>query len=300
MQYFFSRFSFDTRYDAIQYVKENEIYCVNLAEILKQYPTTSKEPLYVAGIYKKNRENNSLCKGIMLISSFGLIFHCIDSDVPETIQNQFCTFFFDQYDFSIKLHAITGLTHSTQIFEQYITKQFALSICASQNYYLMSRTNSSKKKEAVTYSQKILPDLLIRQAKIQDSNALFPLQLAYEQVEVAYNGMKIQPAVCRLALEKSLKTRYMSIAVANNQIIAKAAINGVGFKTIQIGGVYTLPEYRNKGLAKAVITHLINEQSEQKTAVLFVKKHNTAAITVYKKLQFKIVGDFTMSYFQSK
>jgi len=73
-----------------------------------------------------------------------------------------------------------------------------------------------------------------------------------------------------------------------------------GFHWFQIGGVYTLPAYRNKGLAAAAVAHLINTHSaEAHGFALFVKTANTAALRVYEKLGFEQCGLFRMSYWKA-
>ncbi|MEM2795591.1 MAG: GNAT family N-acetyltransferase, partial [Thermofilaceae archaeon] len=59
-----------------------------------------------------------------------------------------------------------------------------------------------------------------------------------------------------------------------------------------IGDVYTKPEYRGRGYAKAVTSEVTREAvSSGATALLHVEKNNEAAIKVYKSLGFKIISE---------
>ena len=88
--------------------------------------------------------------------------------------------------------------------------------------------------------------------------------------------------------------------IERNRYIAKAGTNAQGFHWFQIGGVYTLPAYRNKGLAAAAVAHLINTHgAEAHGFALFVKTANTAALRVYEKLGFEQCGLFRMSYWKA-
>ena len=88
--------------------------------------------------------------------------------------------------------------------------------------------------------------------------------------------------------------------IERNRYVTKTGTNAQGFHWFQIGGVYTLPAYRNKGLAAAAVAHLISTHSaEAHGFALFVKTANTAALRVYEKLGFEQCGLFRMSYWKA-
>ncbi|MGL4524440.1 MAG: GNAT family N-acetyltransferase [Spirochaetia bacterium] len=137
-------------------------------------------------------------------------------------------------------------------------------------------------------------------SQITDHKTLFPLELKYQQEEVFDRKLNLQDemALSVLYMEK-LKRGICAHAIdkKKSMIVAKAEISYIGFHYGQLGGVYTLPEFRNKGIAQAVITSLIKELAqENKNLSLFVKKSNRAAVALYNNLGLKNAGEFAIHY----
>ena len=98
--------------------------------------------------------------------------------------------------------------------------------------------------------------------------------------------------------KESLENNVVLYAEINGTPVAKAGTNARGFITDQIGGVFTKREERNKGIARIVMKYLLSLIFQEKRyASLFVKKHNTPAINLYKSLGFERVNDFRIAYF---
>ncbi|MCK5198965.1 MAG: GNAT family N-acetyltransferase, partial [Spirochaetales bacterium] len=65
----------------------------------------------------------------------------------------------------------------------------------------------------------------------------------------------------------------------------------------QIGGVYTKPEYRNRGISTLLMQMLLNGiHKSGKKAVLYVKKGNKPALALYRKLGFRIIDEYSAYY----
>ncbi|SHI59230.1 Acetyltransferase (GNAT) family protein [Clostridium cavendishii DSM 21758] len=95
--------------------------------------------------------------------------------------------------------------------------------------------------------------------------------------------------------EKYLKEGFFYGIWDKDKLISVAGVfsNSEEMGVMQIGNVTTHYEYRNKGLAKQVITKLImDNKRKNRKFVLNVKKDNLGAINVYKKLGFEIIGEF--------
>ena len=75
---------------------------------------------------------------------------------------------------------------------------------------------------------------------------------------------------------------------------------GKNFAADQIGGVYTAENVRNSGIAYRVMEELLRRIfAEKNTACLFVKKDNRPALTLYRKLGFRIAEGYQICYFKT-
>lgn len=300
MHYCFELLTPETIYDAAAFVRQHEYRCIDLAEQLRLclYPDYAPRYKKAAAIYACPQPQK-ICCGVLLFSTYGLLFHCIDTDMPEETVLAFGRFFLSE-DFPYKeLHAVAGIREHTLLFEQVISEIAHIRLDAAVDYYLMQCAKPCTDTFFQTAQAKLNTALSIERATENDLTELFPLQLDYENTEVAYEGRPINPAVCKLSLRARLTTEYIYKVSADGHIVAKAGTNAQGFHWFQIGGVYTLPAYRNKGLAAAAVAHLINIHSaEAHGFALFVKTANTAALRVYEKLGFEQCGLFRMSYWK--
>lgn len=131
-----------------------------------------------------------------------------------------------------------------------------------------------------------------------DVDTLFRLQEGYEREEVLLDGKNFQPQAAWHALKQALRQQIVVYATTNGRPIGKAATNARGFAYDQIGGVFTEPAYRNRGIAQVLMRYILGfVQEAGKRASLFVKTHNSAAIALYHHLGFQIMDDFRISYY---
>jgi len=144
------------------------------------------------------------------------------------------------------------------------------------------------------------PDLLsVRKAELQDFDLLFPLQEAYEKEEVLLPGRRLNPRIVEHNLRNALKQQLVLIGENSEEAIAKVATNARGLGFDQIGGVFTRPEYRNRGIAGHLMRHLIHAvAADGRATTLFVKKHNKPAVAMYSDLDYRKAGDFSIIYYR--
>jgi len=119
---------------------------------------------------------------------------------------------------------------------------------------------------------------------------LFPLQKTYERQEVLLNP-DAQDTIETFRWLKSILTKEICFyAKRGFRYVSKANTNAEGFDHIQIGGVFTVPRFRQQGYAfhtvAALCRHIIEE--EHKIPSLFVRSGNENAIKLYKNLGFAI------------
>ena len=311
MHYCFELLTPETIYDAAAFVRQHEYRCIDLAEQLRLclYPDYAPRYKKAAAVYACPQRQTcpqpqKIYCGVLLFSTYGLLFHCIDTNIPEETVLAFGRFFLGQDFPYTELHAVAGIREHTLLFERVMSEAAHIRLDAAVDYYLMRCAKPCTDTFFQTAESKLNTTLnaalSIERATENDLTELFPLQLDYENTEVAYEGRPINPAVCKLSLRARLTTEYIYKVSADGHIVAKAGTNAQGFHWFQIGGVYTLPAYRNKGLAAAAIAHLINTHSaEAHGFALFVKTANTAALRVYEKLGFEQCRLFRMSYWKA-
>ena len=83
-----------------------------------------------------------------------------------------------------------------------------------------------------------------------------------------------------------------------NAPLCKLTVSAQGKNYVLLGGVFTVPKYRNCGLAKALLNSVSQKFAAQsKKCTLFVKTENKAAIKVYEKTGFKKFCNFEILYY---
>lgn len=131
-----------------------------------------------------------------------------------------------------------------------------------------------------------------------DAEALLPLQEEYEKEEVIPPGDPFVRKVCLANLAATLERQIVYGVKAGDAFVAKAGTNARGMGWDQIGGVYTVPEYRNRGLAGALVAYTARERMRAgRQVALFVKPGNLAACGAYERVGFAGAGGFRISYY---
>lgn len=130
------------------------------------------------------------------------------------------------------------------------------------------------------------------------SPLLFPLQRGYELEEVMLDPGTFNRRVCRANLERLLVRHHVFAALNVDGIpLAKANTNALGITCDQVGGVYTLPDQRGRGLAFMVMTELLRDIFfRRRKACLFVKRDNRTAVDLYRRCGFYPRGEFVIFY----
>ncbi|MEI8095032.1 MAG: GNAT family N-acetyltransferase [Spirochaetales bacterium] len=136
-------------------------------------------------------------------------------------------------------------------------------------------------------------------ARPADAGVLFPLQEGYEKEEVLFSPEEFQRVVSWLAFQKTLKEQLVVIRWNGRQPVAQARTNARFGAWAQIGGVYTVPSQRRRGLQKELLSYLLAKLSSAgQGACLFVKKENLAAVNLYYSLGFGDAVDYRISYWR--
>lgn len=146
---------------------------------------------------------------------------------------------------------------------------------------------------------RIPPLLRVRRATPADAGLLFPIQKGYELEEVLLDGNTFNARASMQHLRLTLATQRVTLGQIGGQAVAKAGTNARGIAYEQIGGVYTAPDYRNRGIATLLMRHLLADVlGAGKHASLFVKRNNGPALTMYQKLGFAVRDGFRITYYR--
>ena len=132
-------------------------------------------------------------------------------------------------------------------------------------------------------------------------DSLLPLQVDYTRVEVLPPWRQVFPAAERISLEKNFSCQLYFALLENGKIVSKANTNAISTHFFQIGGVYTLKDFRSRGYASALVKHIALEaKSLNRQAILFVKKENPSAIRAYSNAGFVITSSYKIIYYLEK
>lgn len=174
---------------------------------------------------------------------------------------------------------------------------FRLEARAAVDYRLMARPEGGRDAAAITPTPR---GATLRRAGPSDLAALLPLQEAYEREEVLTPIHRFNAAACGASLARSLERQIVVLAEEGGTVVAKAGTNARGLAVDQVGGVYTLPSRRGRGLAAALVAFLLAEiEGSGRRASLFVKPLNAPALSLYRGLGFVELDDFRASYYEA-
>ena len=83
------------------------------------------------------------------------------------------------------------------------------------------------------------------------------------------------------------------------KLVAIADLNAHFFDLGQLGGVYTMPEFRKKGLSTRLIRHLIHDIKvlhQVRKLIIFTGENNFAARKVYESLHIAPFGYYALLF----
>jgi len=240
-----------------------------------------------------NRPNGGPVRDAMLLSEFGLVIPVLASrERADAALRSLLS------DLPCRVTSLMGTAGSVMALEGLLEMPPSTAI----DYHLMAMTRPEfqlgMEARKAAGREPAGDSWAIRQAGPEDMELLFPLQKGYEIEEVALRPELFHELNCRGILKRCLKEEIVHYAEREGVAVSKAQTNSRGYTVDQIGGVYTRPEDRGKGIARAVIRSLLMELFREKEAVcLFVKKTNAPAIALYNGLGFQMKDDFRISYY---
>ncbi len=288
-----------------------EQLCINLTSILKRQKNiyTQKETLTAfsnaIAFFKDNKVS-----GIVIISLRGVVLHCFF----EKISQSETALLLDFFSLQPNLSSVMGEKNNSILLEEIIFKSRLQKIIHSEDYNLLTLKKDEPDfptKDFFSYACKNLNEeleFLIPEKK--DLKNLIPLEIDYQNTEVLINNEKADFNFCKSILEGYIKKKKLYAIKSKENYYSKATINAEGFFWNQIGGVYTVPSKRCRGLGAAIVYQVINvyrpindyqsvnyKNRNSNNFALFVKTKNKPALKMYQNLGFKKFCDFRISYF---
>ena len=292
---------------AQSYLLPIEQKCVFLSQLVRKH----SPDIYI--ILDKNPDNlNNSDKSSQLINLQNVLgvfylnkslFHCF-KDTSKVNIADFTPLFYEiltQNQKSIK--NISGEKDGTDFFLEVIrnlsenpdstfTKKF--NVKQINDYKLMVLPHQQFQD-----SQKLYNDDFIMRCTENDMENLFEIEKNYLQDEVAVRGQKVSDAEVSMRLRQILKNQLYFALISDDRIVSKAYTNAIGKNWIQIGGVYTLFQFRQNGYAALTVSTLCKRILQaHKNISLFVKTKNLPAQQLYQKIGFTFHSDYKIVYFE--
>ena len=292
---------------AQSYLLPIEQKCVFLSQLVRKH----SPDIYI--ILDKNPDNsNNSDKSSQLINLQNVLgvfylnkslFHCF-KDTSKINIADFTPLFYEiltQNQASIK--NISGEKDGTDFFLEVIrnlsenpdstfTKKF--NVKQINDYKLMVLPHQQFQD-----SQKLYNDDFIMRCTENDMENLFEIERNYLQDEVAVRGQKVSDAEVSMRLRQILKNQLYFALISDDRIVSKAYTNAIGKNWIQIGGVYTLFQFRQNGYAALTVSTLCKRILQaHKNISLFVKTKNLPAQQLYQKIGFTFHSDYKIVYFE--
>lgn len=256
-------------------------------------------------LYKKDDSNiskkNKALLGIFMLSKSGLLFHQIADNLA----------FFQNADLleiesvlkNANLYSIIGTKTGTELFQNIIAKSTGKKPqCEYTYHYLLYSERQKKMLDKKQEGRRIFPSEFhnfLKWNTIEDLDALAPLQAIYDQQEVIPPFKNFDPVLSKANLKRLLLTHKILSLYKDGDFIAKAGSNAIGLNWVQIGGVCTKTNERNRGYAQFLVQNLIRcfREKEKKEVALFVKEDNESAKKAYQNLGFVFDSYFKIVYY---
>ncbi len=136
----------------------------------------------------------------------------------------------------------------------------------------------------------------VRRANAADVDLLADWRVDYsiEALGVADTSATRQQS--RESIGRQIMSGDCWVAERNGVRVAMTALNARTQEAVQVGGVYTPPDHRRNGYAKAAVAQSLRDARADGAAhaILFTSVANFAADSAYRAIGFSVVGDFAI------
>jgi uncharacterized protein len=279
----------ETFSECVDFIARNERRCITL---MGNLVADGKPGFPGDGVKAFVRlDGNAGIGGVLFLTRTGILLHCLAGDLDREGYRPLLRNFL----LPLNVRCIIGSGDDTRFIETLI----AINPDRAVDYQLMTlETVPPEEKEAIAFRDADGSVPTIERGTPLDADELLPLQEGYEREEVIPPGDPFDRERSRLNLARNLETQCVWLVRAHGKAIAKAGTNARGLAWDQFGGVYTASDWRNRGIATALVACAARNRIQKgRKIALFVKLSNAQAIRAYTKVGFKADSPYRISYF---
>lgn len=282
MRYSVETITQSSQHEMLNFLKEHENYTLFLLSNFESYGTTLTEAPYsgnfklirsqgrVVGVFCLTRKGNLLIESILQEPIFDIV---IDACHQE----------------SMTLKGVVGNWNFCGPFWKYLkTKQIIQKEIFTSKEILYS---------VDLYNHDFLPQPNIRFLTEIDFVQWKPLRLDYLIEEGLPNDLTDGQLLDEF-LDKA-KKRIMWGLFLKNTLVSIADLNAKAFDLGQVGGVYTMPRFRQRGYSKSVMKQLLLDAKELhkiRKLIIFTGEQNFPAQKLYNSLGVSQIGYFALLF----
>lgn len=264
----------------INYILHNREYLINLLDKFNNDHTKLPDNLSILPFFYNDRIES-------------IIFYTYDNKIYFLLKDKYIS---NAVDFINQKQGISSIYGDTFTVNKIIDK-IKFKYTHYNDYYVMKLINDNFKPY-----QNFHDDYYCVKCNSKYYHKLKKLQESYHLEEV-YTDSNYYPINVEMKAFKQLLDKKLNYAVflkKNNTAVSKANINAEYLDAAQIGGIYTIKDFRRKGLSCYCVSLLIDDIFKnlgKKTILLFVNKKNQPAINLYMKLGFDFFYESSLYYF---
>lgn len=151
---------------------------------------------------------------------------------------------------------------------------------------------------SLSLSQLQIPQALsnfqVRPPHREEFDQLTEWRVAYEIETLGRSASAQLREDCRTQLENLQNQQAQWVLEVEGSIVSYCAFNAQLPDVVQLGGVWTPPQFRNRGYARCVVAGALFNAKETgiEQAILFTNQKNDAAQNSYRSLGFQAIGEY--------
>ena len=138
----------------------------------------------------------------------------------------------------------------------------------------------------------------LRRAAREDHGIVYESGANLRTEELEEDPRHADPAGYARRTEDECRDGYTHLWTDDAGLRFRASVSAVTPDAAQVSGVYTPPERRNRGFARRGLSELCRRLFvRSRNVCLFVNEFNAPAIAVYRRIGFRVVGDWASAFY---